>query len=247
MIDDPRIIERIVYETPGLSNAIRVYARDWSTTVTFGDYGILRSSECIGPRFSAGVPYSESLAEGFMQHESITSHTVLVVNAPPAPPFGWTVIEADNRLIVLNNRHIIDQVTSQETWTTEDTNYFHNQWLRNSGTFDDQVDKSIYGVPPGRRGQSLILIGDKDDPKGVCRLTSNSGLGGLSLLAVSHEARRRGFARALLRAAAERCLNEGLGTMNLQTDGTNAAALNLYRSLGGTETGRYSYWRRDAE
>jgi ribosomal-protein-alanine N-acetyltransferase len=57
-------------------------------------------------------------------------------------------------------------------------------------------------------------------------------------LAVRPEHRRRGHARALVRAALDLAAAKGAATVHLEVRPSNEAALSLYLSLGFVQTGR---------
>jgi [ribosomal protein S18]-alanine N-acetyltransferase len=67
-------------------------------------------------------------------------------------------------------------------------------------------------------------------------------------VAVAPEARRRGVARALMREAEERASERGARIATLEVRRSNAAAIELYRSMGYREVGvRPNYYAEEEE
>jgi ribosomal protein S18 acetylase RimI-like enzyme len=99
----------------------------------------------------------------------------------------------------------------------------------------------------GLRPWHLVLTGAGGRPvaAGLIVVDPNARLAGLFSLATRPEARRRGHATRLIRAALERCRVDGVATAYLQVAGGNDAALRLYGRVGFREHHRYHYRRWD--
>lgn len=86
------------------------------------------------------------------------------------------------------------------------------------------------------------LLGRLDDrPAGCAFVAAHAGVAMLSALHVAPQARRRGLAGHLVRAAAAWAAQAGAGTLALAVKGDNAPARALYERLGMTEAGGYHY------
>ncbi|SDE59549.1 Acetyltransferase (GNAT) family protein [Auraticoccus monumenti] len=96
----------------------------------------------------------------------------------------------------------------------------------------------------GAAGASFARVEEDGRVVAVGRLTVDGGWGGLSCIWVDPALRRRGLATSLTRALAARARREGAGSLYLQVEADNAAALVLYQRLGFTEHHRYRYWEQ---
>lgn len=100
----------------------------------------------------------------------------------------------------------------------------------------------------------MVAPGDFEPPGGVLLVASQGkaevgcaglrrlgdGIGEIKRVFVSPAARGRGVASALLIALEERARSLGYGTLRLDTDGREPAALALFRSLGYEPIGDYN-------
>ena len=115
-----------------------------------------------------------------------------------------------------------------------------------------QVQREIWaggGIGPGRLAvmerapcPKTTLLGRLDDrPAGTVFVGSANGCAMIHALEIAPEARRRGLASDLTRAAAFWALDNDLDVLSLVTTRANAAANALYTSLGMTLVGQYHY------
>lgn len=79
---------------------------------------------------------------------------------------------------------------------------------------------------------------------GVLRLALAGEWAGLSCLAVTPAARRRGIGRALTLAGLNAACRHGADNAFLQVEVQNSGALALYTALGFAPVDRYEYWER---
>lgn len=100
----------------------------------------------------------------------------------------------------------------------------------------------------GLRPWHLVLsdaAGGRPVAAGLAVVDPGARLVGLFSLATRPEARGRGHATRLIRAALDRARTDGATSAYLQVAGGNDAALRLYLRLGFREHHRYHYRRRD--
>ncbi len=114
--------------------------------------------------------------------------------------------------------------------------------------------KSATAVPARRRVAAELLAGSPARyltaragdgvVLGVLRVALTGDWAGLSCLAVTPRARRRGIGRALTRAGLDLAARSGSARTFLQVEVHNDGALELYRALGFRPAERYSYRER---
>ena len=87
-----------------------------------------------------------------------------------------------------------------------------------------------------------VSSGAPELPDAVARLAIVDGWGGLFAVATRPEARRRGNAATLIRAAADAAATRGVERLWLQVMADKAGAVALYERLGFVQASSYSYW-----
>jgi len=79
--------------------------------------------------------------------------------------------------------------------------------------------------------------------------TEESGVATIGLIAVDESSRGKGIGKRLLLAAESSLVDTGIETLEVVTQGENAAAINLYHQCGfviKSKQGVYHWWRDDA-
>ncbi len=82
----------------------------------------------------------------------------------------------------------------------------------------------------------MATVGSRNAGFALFRPVDDSGMGYLSILAVSDEFRGRGIGQALTARVAKRLFADGAQTLDLRTDENNASAIRLYVKLGFRQT-----------
>jgi len=115
-----------------------------------------------------------------------------------------------------------------------------------AGDWADARSVALHEV--GLRPWHLVLSDAAGRPvaTGLTVVHPRARLAGLFSLATRPEARGRGYATRLIRAALDRARADGATAAYLQVAGGNDAALRLYRRLGFREHHRYHYRRQVA-
>ena len=115
--------------------------------------------------------------------------------------------------------------------------------------FDEPWQPSLIGRIAQAPGGFGLLWWSGEEAQGFVLARTNHARAEVLSLGVAPEARERGIARALMRAAIERVSRRGLCELYLEVAEDNAAALGLYRALGFAPVGRRAgyYARPEAE
>lgn len=117
-----------------------------------------------------------------------------------------------------------------------------NGWL---GVKGPGADLDLAGtLLTGSPARYLTARADDGTVLGVLRLALAGEWAGLSCLAVTPAARRRGIGRALTLAGLDVAHRHGADGVFLQVEVQNSGALALYTALGFTPVDRYEYWER---
>jgi N-acetylglutamate synthase len=115
-------------------------------------------------------------------------------------------------------------------------------WLTASRRDDPVAAACSRGVLEGvSRPRTFALLREDGRVAATALGTVSPGWLGLSSLGVREDARRRGLARAMLRALAAWGRSLGAERLWLEVEDENAGALSLYRRLGLVRVGGYSY------
>ena len=84
-----------------------------------------------------------------------------------------------------------------------------------------------------RNGHGIYLVAEEDGVIcGVCGAFAGAGECGVNNIAVDTAYRRRGIARALMRALMKEAAERGCNVIYLEVASRNGAAVSLYESLG---------------
>lgn len=112
---------------------------------------------------------------------------------------------------------------------------------------DEPWSAAAVAALAGGPGGLGLLAGEQGRPVGLLLARLAADEAEVLTLGVVPEARRRGLARALLAAAAERLGQAGARRLHLEVAEDNLPALALYRTSGFGEVGRRpGYYRRRA-
>jgi dTDP-4-amino-4,6-dideoxy-D-galactose acyltransferase len=86
----------------------------------------------------------------------------------------------------------------------------------------------------GRADKAFVIDGEDGEPVGyiTCNLNKDSNTGRISLVGVAHEARGKGFGRALVSGALEWFWSVGVEKVAVVTQARNVAAQRLYQAMG---------------
>lgn len=100
-----------------------------------------------------------------------------------------------------------------------------------------------------RKGAAVLVIRSTNGiaASAVLLFRENSATARLYSLAVTPEARGRGYARALLAAFEERAKTRGCRLLNLEARASNETAIELYRSAGFETAGNLPGYYDDGE
>ena len=112
------------------------------------------------------------------------------------------------------------------------------------------IHKGVQGIGPARQAimdrvqlpKAAILGRAEDRAAGVAFVAVSNGIAVLHALEVLPVMRRKGSAGWMLREAAFWAAAQGAEQMLLAVTAGNSAALALYRGLGFTDIGGYSYY-----
>ena len=127
-----------------------------------------------------------------------------------------------------------------------------SEWVAIAALVDDALAGSIrcwsadeFKEVAARPGSQLIVADVKDARMaGVSLIRTVQDETELLTLAVKPDFRRRGIARALLKAAMEDAWAAGGASMYLEVSDENTAALDLYRTTGFVPVGRRTRYYR---
>ncbi len=119
-----------------------------------------------------------------------------------------------------------------------------------------RLETEVFGLLPEAMGESGELLAHSvadgttrayllrlnDRPVASARLVPGPGVAGLHAVGVDARQRRRGYGRMLTAVATRAGLATGHGLVWLSVDDENAAAVNLYRSLGFEPSFSWTRW-----
>jgi len=109
---------------------------------------------------------------------------------------------------------------------------------------DRDVARRIVTGSPAHYLTAVRDSGAEIHPIGVLRAAFAEDWVGLSCLAVTPEARRRGIGRLLTRSALRSAADRGARRAFLQVEAANRGAADLYATEGFQPAERYAYWQR---
>ena len=98
------------------------------------------------------------------------------------------------------------------------------------------------------RSSSLVYahLSDESGPAAAGAASFSQGWVGLHGLRTVTDARRKGYAQALIAALGTVAVSKGINRSFLQVEEGNLPAIDLYRRLGFQTAWRYHYWRRES-
>ena len=97
-------------------------------------------------------------------------------------------------------------------------------------------------------GATGIVIGEGDYPIGYSLVGASAGSADLLTIGVLPDFQKKGFGKELLAHTCALVRNQGTDTLYLEVRAGNAAAIALYKNVGGTVVGeRKSYYQNPRE
>ncbi|MEU0936584.1 GNAT family N-acetyltransferase [Embleya sp. NPDC005971] len=235
-----------------------VASRSWPApeVATFGEW-LLRAAEGFTRRANSvlvlgepGVPSQEALDRVNRWYETRGLPTLFqVAHADPFDRFldaaGW-LAEGDalmrtGRLVrAADVLHDVDAsaVRVQDTLTDAWLSLYHHVAGRSGGG----AERHVLQGPPGTLF-ATVCDPDSGAPIAIGRVCVLGRYAGFAALEVDPAHRRRGHARAIVKALTDRALASGAVTGWLQVESDNRPARELYDALGFTDHHRYHYRR----